>query len=119
MRIQQESVRKEDARKAEEARIAAAVEAERKAGEARAAAAVEAERMAEAKRIAEAAKVAEVVAEPEPAKEAKRAVVVESGDVVRAYLNSLDISETERTKLRPFIMGFKQFEASYGMKVAA
>ena len=120
MRIQQEEVRKEDARKAEEARIAAAVEAERKAGEARAAAAVEAERMTEALRLAEAAKdhiadAGKVTLEAEE----KRAVIIEAQDDVRAYLNTLDVSEKEFGRLRAVLIGFVQFQAQRGLKVAA
>lgn len=40
-----------------------------------------------------------------------RAAVVESGDIVMEYLNSLPITETERTRLRPYIMGYVQFTA--------
>ena len=133
MRIQQEAERKAEAAKAAEAReaaaVAAAVEAERKAGEARAAAAVEAERMAEAKRAADAAaadqraKTSEAthgepnatalpqapLASSPPTPEEKRAVLVDSGDEVRAYLNTLDVSDKERVRLRAVIMGFIQF----------
>jgi predicted phage-related endonuclease len=97
-----ESVKAELDKKAEEARTAAAV-----------AVAVEAERMAEAKLVAE-----QAVSTP-PTAEEKRAAVVENQDVVRAYLNSLELSEKEFNRLRAVLMGFVQFQAQYGLKVAA
>lgn len=139
MRIQQEAVRKEDARKAEEARIAAAVEAERKAGEARAAAAVEAERQAEAKRgqltqendqrgktedanhaqpqVIDAAQPTAAITPPTA--EEKRAILVDAGDDVRAYLNTLDVSEKEFGRLRAVLMGYEQFKSARALKAAA
>ena len=140
------------AKEAEDARIAAAVEAERKAGEVRAAAAVESERVAEAARTAAveaerikneaAAKAGEPqnfaaailkegtenplgglaeAAQPTPplAPEEKRAVLVEAGDDVRAYLNTLGLNDKEFGRMRAVIMGFIQFQAARGLKVAA
>ena len=143
-----EAEKAEAAKKAEEARIAAAVEAERKAGEARAAAAVEAERMAEAKRVAEAAQKT-VALDPEkpagdvippqavalaatpiqqsdmgqsldgaagksvraPTADEKRAVLVEAGDDVREYLNTLGLNDKEFGRMRAVLMGYEQFKA--------
>jgi putative phage-type endonuclease len=139
MRIQQEAVRKEDARKAEEARIAAAVEAERKAGEARAAAAVEAERQAEAKRVADVAAAdqrgkadearpaspqAEALyetasASTPPTSDEKRAVLVDAGDDVRDFLNEQSVPDKERGRMRAFLMAYEQFKAARALRVAA
>jgi hypothetical protein len=97
-----EAVKEEALKKAEEARTAAAV-----------AAAVEAERMAKPNLVAEHA-----VSTP-PTAEEKRAAIVDSQDVVRAYLNSLELSEKEFNRLRAVLMGFVQFQAQHGLKVAA
>jgi predicted phage-related endonuclease len=122
-----EAERIEAHRIAEERRTAAAV-----------AAAVEAERMTEAKRVAEAAAAdqrtseathgepnatalpqAPLASSPPISAEDKRAVLVEAGDDVRAYLNTLDVSEKEYGRLRAVLMGFVQFQAQRGLKVAA
>ena len=117
--------------KAEDARVAAAVEAERKAGEARAADAAQLQQsdmgqsldglagksVRAADHIADAGKA---ILEPEE----KRAVLVEAGDdvrayLVRAYLNTLDVSDKERGRLRAVLMGFVQFQAERALKAAA
>jgi hypothetical protein len=54
-----------------------------------------------------------------PTAEEKRAAIVENQDVVRAYLNSLELSEKEFNRLRAVLIGFVQFQAQHGMKVAA
>jgi predicted phage-related endonuclease len=118
-----EAVKAEALKKAEEARTAAAV-----------AAAVEAERMAEAKRVAEqvakdqrgkadtgvgvdvSARAQPDAASTPPTAEEKRAAIVDSQDVVRAYLNSLELGEKEFNRLRAVLMGFVQFQAQHGMK---
>jgi putative phage-type endonuclease len=138
-----EAAKAEAAKKAEESRIAAAVEAERKAGEARAAAAVEAERQAEAKRVADAAAAADQRGKADEARpaspqaealyetasastppiqidhEGKRAVLVEAGDDVRAYLNTICLSDKEFGRLRAVLMGYEQFKAARALKAAA
>ena len=119
------------AKAAEDSRIAAAVEAERKAGEARAADAAQLQQsdmgqsldglagksVRAADHIADAGKA---ILEPEE----KRAVLVEAGDdvrayLVRAYLNTLDVSDKERGRLRAVLMGFVQFQAERALKAAA
>lgn len=113
------------AKDAEDARVAAAVEAERKAGETRAAAAIEVERLAEAKRISEqAAKdqrakaddtthAQQITSASSPlTPEEKRTVLVDAGDDVRAYLNTLCLSDKEFGRLRAVIMGYEQFKAA-------
>ena len=129
MRIQQEAVRKEDARKAEEARIAAAVEAERKDGEARAAAAVEAERQAEAKRVAEAAQKATALTEnnqtqfeavsTKPTPEEKRSAVVEAQDVIADFIHSRNFGSTPAGTVRAILVEFVAYQAGQTLQAAA
>lgn len=128
------------AKDAEAARIAAAVEAERKAGEARAAAAIEAERMAEARRVADAAqqlqqsdmaqsldglagksvRAADHIADAgKMAPEAKHAVLVDAGDEVRSYLNTLGLNDKDCGRMRAVIMGWEQYKAEHRLKAAA
>lgn len=150
---------------AEDARVAAAVEAERKAGEARAADAIEAERLrvegeaaailaeSERKRVAaetaiiedQRGKTAEAThAEPQAtaapqapaastpptpeqssavavmiAPEVMHKIIIDSGDIVREFLNSQNIPDRERGRMRAFLMAFVQYQAESALKVAA
>ena len=53
------------------------------------------------------------------APEAKRAVLVEAGDEVRAYLNTLGMNDKEFGRLRAVILGWEQHKAELALKVAA
>lgn len=127
----------DDARKAEDARVAAAVEAERKAGESRAAEAIEAERMAEAKRAAEAAQQSVVdhcAANGLPLAsdgtqadqdkfgvitiEARNSAVIEHQDEIAEFMASREWGK-DSGKIRAALVEFVKFQAERLLKVAA
>jgi len=81
-----------------------------------------------AAKVVEAAKVADPVAKveevsapaaptlvPPPAPVDSRAAVVEQGDDIREFLNSLDVSEKKRQEIRPFIVAFVKYRANRGL----
>jgi hypothetical protein len=119
----------EAAKKAEDARVAAAVEAERLAGEARAADEAERIRKEEAAKLTASnqtqfeAPEPPVIVQTQPAQtlapEAKRAVLVEAGDEVRSYLNTLGLNDKEFGRLRAVILGWEQHKAELAMRAAA
>lgn len=124
MRVSQDEQRKADAKKAEDARVAAAVEAERKA---------------EAKRIAEQAaqdqrgKADAVRAELEPQElrqqaesaitppspEEKRAAVVDAQDDIADFINSRSFGSVPAGTVRAILVEFVAYQAGRGLAVAA
>lgn len=140
MRVSQDEQRKESAKKAEEARIAAAVEAERKAGEARAAA----QQAANDQRgkadvgittpaceqttaapdagfvpVDVSAGNAASAASTPPTPETKRAAVVEAQDVIADFINSRNFGSTPAGTVRAILVEFVAYQAGHGMEAAA
>lgn len=112
-----ESEKAEAAKKAEDARIAAAVEAERvrAASEADKLVKQAAPLLDHTKQAGEVIPPQAVALEPE----ARRAVLIDAGDDVLAYLNTLDLGDKEFGRLRAVLMGYEQFKADRAMKAAS